>query len=152
MIVFDTEEYMTAMRELTEQGLEVTIPIFGGSMVPFLADGRDEVLIKKPDRTLKKGDIVFFQRDSGRFILHRIRKVKPEGYYIVGDSQRRIEGPIREEQIFAVVIKAKRHGKWVAPGDFWWEFFEHVWIHMIPLRACLIKGYTYLRKGSRKND
>lgn len=146
MIVLDTGVYVSALRELTEAGKEVTVKVFGSSMVPFLGDGRDEVLIKKPDRPLKAGDVVFYQRENGRFILHRIWKVKPEGYYIVGDSQAVIEGPIKLEQIFAVVMKAKRKGKWVGPGDFWWEFFEHIWIHMIPVRRGLIKGYTCLNR------
>ncbi len=147
MIVLDTNAYISSLRELTEAGQVVNVKVFGGSMVPFLGDGRDEVLIKKPDRDLQVGDVVFFQRDNGRFILHRIWKKRPEGYYIVGDSQQEIEGPIRDEQIFALVIKAKRKGKWVGPGDFWWEFFEKVWIHMIPFRRWLIKGYTFIRKG-----
>ena len=146
MVVLDTKVYVSALRELTEAGNEVTVKVFGSSMVPFLGDGRDEVLIKKPDRTLKAGDVVFYQRDNGRFILHRIWKVKPEGYYIVGDSQDIIEGPVRADQIFAVVIKAKRKGQWVGPGDFRWEFFEHVWLHMVPVRRALIIGYTRLRR------
>lgn len=150
MVVLDTKAYISSLRELTEAGQEVNVRIFGGSMVPFLGDGRDEVLIKKPDRALKVGDVVFFQRDNGSFILHRIIRKKPEGYFIVGDSQTMVEGPIREEQIFAMVTKAKRKGTWVGPGDFCWEFFEHVWIHVIPFRRILIKGYTFLRKGRHK--
>ena len=146
MIVLDTRVYVSALRELTEAGKEVNVKVFGSSMVPFLGDGRDEVLIKKPARELKAGDIVFYQRENGRFILHRIWKIKPDGYYIVGDNQDMIEGPVRPEQIFAVVIKAKRKGKWVGPVDFWWEFFEHVWIHMVPVRRALIKGYTCLSR------
>ena len=147
MVVLDTRAYISSLRELTEAGQEVNVKIFGGSMVPFLGDGRDEVLMKKPDRMLKVGDIVFFERDNGSFILHRIIKKKQEGYYIAGDSQQEIEGPIKENQIFAVVTKAKRKGKWIGPGNFCWEFFEHVWIRMIPFRRILIKEYTKLRKG-----
>jgi hypothetical protein len=150
LIVLDTKEYVSALRELTEAGQEVSVRIFGSSMVPFLGDGRDEVLIKKPDRELKVGDVVFFQRDSGRYILHRIWKIKPEGYYIVGDSQEEIEGPVRQEQIFAYVTRARRKGKWVGPGNFWWEFFEHVWIYMVPVRRVFIRSYTRVCGKDRK--
>ena len=74
--------------------------------------------------------------------MHRICNVKPEGYYIVGDAQTVIEGPVLEDQIFAVITKVKRKGKWIEPGDFWWEFFEHVWIHMIPMRRNIMKIYA----------
>lgn len=150
MVILDTEAYISVLREMTEAGKEVTVKVFGSSMVPFLGDARDEVLIKKPDRPLKVGDIVFFQRDGGRFILHRIWKIKPEGYYIVGDSQVEIEGPVRRDQIFAIVIQTKRKGKWIGPGNFWWEFFEHIWVHMISGRRMLIKGYTFLSRKGKK--
>ena len=87
---------------------------------------------------------MFYQRDNGQFVMHRICNIKPEGYYIVGDAQTVIEGPVREDQIFAVITKVKRKGKWIEPGDFWWEFFEHVWIHMIPIRRVLMKSYAKL--------
>lgn len=150
MRIIDTNEYVASLRELTEEGHEVSIRIVGGSMVPFLGDKRDTVWFRKPDRKLKVGDIVFFQRASGRFILHRIWKIRPDGYYIVGDSQTVIEGPVREEQIFAVVTRAERKGKRIGPGNFWWEFFEHVWIRMVPVRRFLIRGYTRVTKAGKQ--
>ncbi len=50
----------------------------------------------------------------------------------MGDAQTQIEGPVKREQIFALITKVRRKEKWLEPGDFWWEFFEHVWLHMIP--------------------
>lgn len=141
MKTVDTQEYLSVLKELVEQGQEVRLLISGSSMAPFLIHNRDVVFFKKPTRELKKGDIVFFQRKNGRFIMHRIRKVKRDGYYIVGDNQVLIEGPVDREQIFAIVTKVVRKGKEIKPGDFWWEFFEHVWLHMIPLRHVALKVY-----------
>jgi hypothetical protein len=81
---------------------------------------------------------------NGQFVLHRICKCAPEGFYIVGDAQTVVEGPVGREQIFAVVTKAKRKGKWIQKGDFWWEFFEHVWINMIPLRRVVRSLYGFV--------
>lgn len=138
----DTREYVSVLRELTEQGKEVSLIISGSSMSPFLIHQRDYICFKKPERKLKKGDMVFYQRDSGQYVMHRIWKIQPDGYYIVGDAQTEIEGPVREEQIFALITKVQRKGKWLAPGDFWWEFFEHVWLHMIPIRRKIMKIYA----------
>ena len=80
--------------------------------------------------------------------MHRICKVKEEGYFIVGDAQQVIEGPVQESQIFGLVTKVKRKGKWIGPKDFWWEFFEHVWIRLIPLRHILMRVYGH-EKGNR---
>ena len=140
--IVNTREYVSLLRELTEEGKEVSLLIAGNSMVPFLVHERDYIYFKKPDNTLKKGDMVFFQRDDGAFVMHRIQRIEKEGYYIVGDAQTFIEGPIRRNQIFARITKVKRKGKIVKPGDFWWEFFEHVWINMIPFRLIFLKLYS----------
>lgn len=145
MKTVDTREYLTVLKELVEQGKEVSLKIAGNSMSPFLIHNRDTVYFKQPDRKLKKGDIVFYQRKNGQYIMHRIYKVKPEGYYIVGDRQKEIEGPVKREQIFAIVTSVVRKGKTIKPGDFWWEFFEHVWIHMIPLRDSIIALFSSFR-------
>lgn len=142
MKVVDTREYVSVLRELTEEGKEVSLIISGSSMSPFLIHQRDYIYFKKPDRELKKGDMVFYQRDSGQFVMHRIWKVRPDGYYIIGDAQTVIEGPVRRDQIFALITKVQRKGKWLEPGDFWWEFFEHIWIHMIPIRRKIMKIYA----------
>lgn len=146
MKTVDTREYVSMLRELTEEGREVNMLIAGNSMSPFLVHNRDSILFRKPDRALKCGDMVFYQRRNGQFIMHRIWKVKPEGYYIVGDAQIEIEGPVSREQIFAVVTKVKRKDKWCGPGNFWWEFFEHVWIHMVSVRRTVFKIYSCIRK------
>lgn len=145
MRVVDTREYVSVMRELVESGKEVSMLVAGTSMTPFLGHQRDYIFFKKPDRELRKGDMVFYQRLSGQYIMHRIWKVKPEGYYIVGDAQTQIEGPVSREQIFAIITKVQRKGKWIGPGDFWWEFFEKVWIRMVPMRPLVMRLYFTIK-------
>ena len=146
MKVVDTREYVTMLRGLVEEGREVSMVISGSSMSPFLIHQRDTIFFKKPDRPLRTGDMVFFERPSGQYVMHRIWKVKKGGYYIVGDGQTVIEGPVQRQQIFAVITKVRRKGEWIRPGDFWWEFFEHVWIHMIPLRRVAARLYSLLHR------
>lgn len=94
--------------------------------------------------------MVFYQRKNGQYVMHRIYKKKPEGYYIVGDAQTEIEGPVDRGQIFALIIKVKRKDRIIRPGDFWWEFFEHVWIRMIPLRRPAVRIYSAVSKLLRR--
>lgn len=143
MKIVDTGEYVSMLKQLAEEGKEVSMVISGGSMSPFLAHGRDSICFRKPDRELRRGDMVFYQRANGQYVMHRIKKIKADGYYIVGDAQQVIEGPVRREQIFALVTKVMRKGKWIGPGDFWWEFFAHVWIHMIPVRRIVMRTYAF---------
>lgn len=142
----NTREYVGLLKQLVEEGETVSMRIVGSSMSPFLIHDRDLITFKAPERELKKGDMVFFQRESGQYVMHRIYAVKPDGYYMVGDAQAEIEGPIRREQIFAVIIKVRRKGKWMEPGDFWWNFFERVWINIIPLRKVVTVFYSLVYK------
>ena len=138
----DTREYVSVLRGIAEEGKVVSLRIAGSSMSPFLAHDRDYIYFTKPDRELKRGDMVFYQRLNGQYVMHRIWKKKEDGYYIVGDAQTEIEGPVRREQIFALIIKVKRKGRILRPGSFWWEFFEHIWIRLVPVRRPLTALYS----------
>lgn len=146
----NTREYVGRLKLLVEAGDTVSMRIVGSSMSPFLIHNRDIIFFKAPDRKLRRGDMVFFQRDSGQYVMHRIYAVKPEGYYIIGDAQTEIEGPVRPEQIFALIIKVKRKDKWLEPGDFWWDFFEKIWSRSIPLRKVFMKLYGLVSKIRRR--
>ncbi|MEE1196610.1 MAG: S24/S26 family peptidase [Lachnospiraceae bacterium] len=136
------EEYIPVIRGLVEEGNIVPFLITGNSMSPFMIHERDTILLKKPEHPLKKGTMAFYQRKSGQYVMHRICKVKQGKYYFVGDAQTEVEGPLEPEQIFAVVCGVKRKGKLEEPGTFWWEFFEHIWLPLRPLRPVLRKLYT----------
>ena len=123
--VVDTREYVSVLRGIAEEGKVVSLRIAGSSMSPFLAHGRDYIYFTKPDRELRRGDMVFYQRPGGQYVMHRIWKKKEDGYYIVGDAQTEIEGPVRREQIFALII-----------------FFEHIWIRLVPVRRPLTALYS----------
>ena len=140
----DTREYVSVLREIAEEGKVVSMLIAGSSMAPFLCHNRDYIYFTKPERELRRGDMVFYQRDSGQYVMHRIYRVKHEGYYMVGDAQTQIEGPLRRDQIFAVITQVKRDGKMIRPGDFWWEFFEHIWIRIVPARRIVTSLYGML--------
>ena len=136
MKVVDTREYVGMLKELTEEGKEVSMLVFGSSMAPFLIHARDMIYFKKPDRELQK--VILYFSEKERAVRHAPdMEDQAGGYYIVGDAQTQIEGPVKREQIFALITKVRRKEKWLEPGDFWWEFFEHVWLHMIPLRRGL---------------
>ena len=140
----DAQEYMAVLRELIEEGHQVSLLISGSSMSPFLIHHRDTIYFKKPDRELKVGDMVFYRRGNGKYIMHRIRRIRPEGFYMIGDAQTEIEGPLQREQIFGLITAVERKGKLIQPGDFWWEFFAKVWLRIIPLRRLIQRIYQVL--------
>ena len=59
----------------------------GYSMYPLFVPGRDKAVITAiGQRKGKRGDVLLFRRDDGLLVLHRVCRVKPDGYYMVGDK------------------------------------------------------------------
>lgn len=138
----ESQEYLNQTREWIEAGKEVRLMISGSSMSPFLIHHRDSICCVKPFRDLRKGDMVFYQRNTDQYVMHRICDIKNGEYYLIGDAQTEIEGPLQREQIFALITKVQRKGKWIGPKDFLWRFFAYIWPRIIPLRKLFIKAYS----------
>ncbi len=115
-------------------------------MLPFLSGGRDFVYLEKPVKKLRKGDIVLFKRANGDFVLHRIKAIKKDGFYLVGDRQYAVEGPLKEEQIFAVAQGAKRKGKELSKKSPLWLFYSKIWINLVSLRPFIFSLTDFLHK------
>ena len=143
METLDTRKYVSILKSIVEDGHEASMTIVGSSMAPFLIHNRDKIYFSKPDRPLKRGDMVFYQRTNGQFVMHRIINVKDDGFYMIGDAQTEIEGPIKREQIFARITRVERKGKTLTDKDFWWKFFEGAWLSLYTLRPIVIKLYGY---------
>ena len=122
-------------RRIMSEGRDVLLTAKGSSMYPFIRNG-DKVLVGRKE-TYMKGDIVLALTSDGKYVMHRIYKKKTDGYYMVGDAQTQIEGPLRRDQIFALIIKVKRKGKIIRPGNFWWEFFGLIWL---PSYSAICRG------------
>lgn len=137
-------EMLDQLLGLLEEAETVPLVISGGSMTPFLVHGRDTVYLSKVKTPLKKGDMILYRRDNGTYILHRICSVDGETYTLVGDAQTLLEPGVRRDQVLATVKAVCRKGKILRSGCFWWDFFERVWIRMIPLRPAVMAVYSHL--------
>ena len=124
----------------------VPLVISGGSMTPFLVHGRDTVYLSKIERAPRKGDMVLYQRVNGAYVLHRVLKAENGLYTMLGDAQTRPEPGIHETQLRAVVSAVRRKEKLLQKGSFWWDFFEKIWIRMVPLRPAVRWVYSYFRR------
>ena len=138
------EEYRQLLEDENIDCLPLVVT--GNSMSPFLIHGRDTVYLSRLRDPIKKGQILLYRRNNGQYVLHRVYQVKTESLVMVGDAQTEPEPGIRPDQVLAVVCSAKRKGKKQAPGCLWWEFFEKVWIRMVPLRPLVRSVYTAFRK------
>ena len=144
--VVDPAQMIEPLLDLLDEVQAVPLVISGGSMSPFLINGRDTVYLSKISRPLRKGDMVLYRRAGGSYVLHRIFKVEDGSYTMVGDAQTYLESGIRPDQILAIVSAACRKDKLLQKGSFWWDFFEIVWIRLVPLRPALKKMYSFIKQ------
>ena len=145
------EEYRKMLLE--EPGIsELPLVISGNSMSPFLIGGRDTVYLSRVERPLRRGDAVLYRRRSGAYVLHRIYRISEGGITMVGDAQTVLEHGIRPDQIIAIVTRAERKGKPLAPGNFWWFFFEKIWLRLVPFRRFLGKLFTFFWNRFQKKS
>lgn len=148
--VLPPEVLMEQLLSVLEEAESVPLVISGNSMSPFLVHGRDTVFLSRVSAPLKRGDMILYRRDSGAYVLHRICSAEQDGYALVGDAQTLIEHGIRNDQVLAIVTAVRRKGKLLQRGSFWWDFFEKIWLRMIPFRLPLIRVYSAFRGGRDK--
>lgn len=58
----------------------------------------------------------------------------------------------RPNQVLALVTAVRRKEKLLQPGSFWWNFFEKVWIRVIPLRPGIVAAYSAPTGAFRKAE
>ena len=144
---------------LVEEGLSVTLPVSGWSMLPFIIGGRESVILSKPDRVVR-GDVVLAwipplkpvgnsPQTEGRYVVHRIIRIEGETVTLMGDGN--LVGTecctlsdIRARVTHVVGADEQPHDLYT-----WWRRFgAKVWWHLRPVRRYLLAIY---RKWNIKN-
>ena len=149
MRVVDTETLMRDYRSALADGAELPLVVSGGSMRPFLAPGRDTVYLRAPDRPLRRGDIAFYRRADGQYVLHRICRARGGQFWFAGDAQDVREGPLPASCVFAYVTAVRRKGRLEKPGTPLWTLFSGPWLCVIGRRQRILHVYGRLRPHLR---
>ena len=118
----------------------------GVSMLPLLREGRDVMIIERPNGRLKKYDMPLYRRGDD-YVLHRIIKVNPDGYDIIGDNCVSIERDVKEEQVIGVLTGIIRDGKEYLLDSFTYKLYYHIWCDFLYIRILLLK-IKFLCKGA----
>lgn len=138
------------LEQLLRDGNIIRIKPQGYSMYPLFIPGRDEALIQQADSTdCHKSDIILYRRDQGILVLHRICRITSDGFYMVGDNQYEVEGPLRHDQIIGKLIAVNRNGREFSVKNPMYKFFSSLWIFMLPVRPYCFKLSAFLRKLRR---
>ncbi len=117
------EDSIEFICELLDSGKEVAFVTNGTSMVPMLRDGTDCVYLVKKENP-ERGDVLFFRRPDGQFILHRIIGIKRDGSYVIrGDNRKELEYGITKAQAIAVVKAFDRDGRHILCTDLRYRLY-----------------------------
>ena len=146
---FDLAEYAPIISEVIESGGEFRLFPRGTSMLPLIRQGVDSVILIKPAEKLKKREIIFYRRDNGQFVLHRILKVSKDGTYILcGDNQTALEKQVRRDSVIASVSAVYRSEKRVDVTAFSFRLYQFFWCVM-PIRKIIFFARRVLSKIKR---
>ncbi|MBQ7365244.1 MAG: S24/S26 family peptidase [Clostridia bacterium] len=89
----------------------------GTSMQPLLRHHENPVVLVPVEGRLKKGDVPFYKRENGQYVLHRILKVRKDSYDCCGDNQTELEKGVTDSMIFAKMIGFYRGDTYVSVDD-----------------------------------
>lgn len=93
---------MPMIRGQLEAGRTVRFKPRGVSMLPMLRQNIDSVVLSPLPQKLRKYDLPLYQRDDGKYVLHRIVAVG-QTYTCVGDNQFELEPGVRRDQMIGLV-------------------------------------------------
>lgn len=125
------EDLFPYVKELLKQEVRVRITVTGMSMYPFLRGNKDSVeLVQTCFKDIKLGDIVLIRRDNGDYILHRVIKKDSSSFYIMGDAQKWMEGPLFPEQLQAKVSAIWRGAFRIEGSNFLLKLSTGIWCRL----------------------
>lgn len=142
-------DYEGLIREVLTSGGEFRLYPHGTSMLPLLRQGRDSVSLRRVDSPIRKGDILFYQRPDGSFVLHRVRAVTPEGLTMMGDNQTLPEPGVSPDWVIGRVTRIFRDDKEVICDGFGYRLYRRLWQFTIS-RGLLLKLYHFSERRNAK--
>lgn len=135
---------MPEIIRMLENGHTVILRLKGFSMRPFLEDGRDKALLKRPSN-LKKGDPVLAEISKGHFVLHRIISIDNGNVTLQGDGNINTE-VCRLNDIKGVAIGFYRKGssRLDSISGLKWRIYSSIWTSLYPFRRYLLAVYRHI--------
>ena len=89
----------------------------GTSMQPLLRHHENPVVLLPVEGRLKRGDVPFYKRANGQYVLHRIICVHKDGYDCCGDNQTALEKGVTDDMIFARMVGFYQGERYISCDD-----------------------------------
>lgn len=121
--------------------LPMNIPLEGDSMRPLIRRSQDPVFIVPLTRPLKCGDVVLFEAPPGRYVAHRVRRIKDSYVQTLGDYCWNPDPWIPSSAVLGVAVTVERNGRRIPLDNSLARTLGCVWMAGLPLR----RGYWRCR-------
>lgn len=117
-----------------QQGKKVKIRVRGNSMLPFIRNNDEALLIPPTPEKIKKGTPVVAMTDELGIVLHRIYSIEGKRITLLGDGNVNQFEHTSPDRIIAAVSHYYR-GKYTLKVDSWYMFLiGHLWMAAHPWR------------------
>lgn len=142
-----SDQLFPLIGELLAADKTIRLKVRGNSMYPFIRSDLDDITLEYITfESVKKGDIVLIKRRSGAYVLHRVCKITESAFYMLGDAQQFIEGPLYPEQLLAKGVSIVRNGRELRCDAWGMRLAAWVWLLARPVRPFLFKAYKKVRR------
>ena len=139
--------YTYDIEQLLKNGSAVKLKPQGYSMYPLFLPGRDEAVIEHcVPSELHRGDVILYRRVQGILVLHRICRITRDGFYLVGDNQTEVEGPLSPEQIHGKLTGVVRNGKSFSVSYPIYRMLSSIWLFLRPVRPFFWSVTAFFRR------
>ena len=132
----DNEIIKEAIR-LAREGVRVTFPVKGRSMLPFIIGGKESVILRGPG-VIDVGDVVLAWADGCRYVIHRIIRIDGDCITLMGDGNLTTEhctlNDIKARVTHVVDDKERTHYLY----NRWRMLAARLWYWLRPVRRVLL--------------
>ncbi|MBR1548902.1 MAG: S24/S26 family peptidase [Prevotella sp.] len=132
---------------LVNEGMRVTFPVKGNSMLPFIIGSRESVDLVKPESP-KVGDVVLAWVEGCRYVVHRIISIDGDRVTLMGDGNIAGVEHCRLGDVAALAINVVTPGGKHKPLYSPWRVrASRLWWRLLPVRRWILAVYrrTYLK-------
>lgn len=136
---------MPMIREQLAAGKNVRFSPRGISMLPMLRQGIDSVELSAVPERLRRFDLPLYQRDNGKYILHRVIAVG-ESYTCMGDNQFQPEPGVEHRQMIGLVTAFYRRDRRISVNAPGYRVYCRLWYVSRPLRHFVHRGIGFIRR------
>ena len=127
---------------LVDEGLSVTFPVKGRSMLPFIIGGQESVILARPTG-VKVGDVVLAFVEGRRYVVHRIIAMDGQQVTLMGDgniagTEHCLVGDVKALATHVVDAKGRQHPLY-SP---WRQRGARLWKLLRPVRRYILAIYN----------